>query len=102
MAGTKLGIFSFNFELLGGFLGAVVGGGVTPPGKVLGPFYPPPNLCSHFTALPLCFGGSKAHVKICACTFETCRSSDLYHYMIFYIILGHRGNKMKNVLDIDN
>jgi hypothetical protein len=41
------------------------------------------------------------------CTFETCRSCDVYNSMIFYIIIGHRGNKNRGnkiqiVLDIDD
>jgi hypothetical protein len=40
--------------------------------------------------------------KICARTFETFRSSDLCNYMIFYIIIGHRGNKIQILLDIDD
>jgi hypothetical protein len=33
-------------------------------------------------------------------TFETCRSSDVYNYMIFYSIIGHRDNKIQILLDI--
>jgi hypothetical protein len=40
--------------------------------------------------------------KICARTFETCRSSDVYNYMILFIIIGHRSNKIKILLDIDD
>jgi hypothetical protein len=39
--------------------------------------------------------------KICALNFETCRSSDVYNYIIFYIIIGHRSNKIQSLLDID-
>jgi hypothetical protein len=44
----------------------------------------------------------EARIKICASTFETCRSSDLSNYMIFYIIIGHMGNKIQILLDIDD
>jgi hypothetical protein len=40
--------------------------------------------------------------KICALTFETCRSSDVYNYMIVYIIIGHRSNTIQSLLDIDD
>jgi hypothetical protein len=35
----------------------------------------------------------EARIKICELTFETGRSSHVYNYMIFYIIIGHRSNK---------
>jgi hypothetical protein len=44
----------------------------------------------------------EARIKNFAGTFETCRSSDLLNYMIFYIIIGHMGNKIQNLLDIDD
>jgi hypothetical protein len=44
----------------------------------------------------------EAPIKIFASTFETCRSSDLCNYMICYIIIGHMGNKIQILLDIDN
>jgi hypothetical protein len=43
----------------------------------------------------------KARIKIFELTFETCRSSDVYNYMIVYIIIGHRSNKIQILLDID-
>jgi hypothetical protein len=56
--------------------------------------WPPPRLF---------FGASKfareARIKNCARTFETCRSSDVYNYMIFYIIIGHMSNKIQILLD---
>jgi hypothetical protein len=39
---------------------------------------------------------------MCARTFETCRSSDVYNNMIFHIIIGDRGSKIQIILDIDN
>jgi hypothetical protein len=30
------------------------------------------------------------------------RSSDVYYYIVFYIIIGHRGNKIQILLDIDD
>jgi hypothetical protein len=45
--------------------------------------------------------GKEGGGKICALTFETSRSSDVYNYMIFYIIIGHRSNKVQSLLDID-
>jgi hypothetical protein len=44
----------------------------------------------------------EACIKFFASTFETCRSSDLCNYMIFYIIIGHMGNKIQILLDIDD
>jgi hypothetical protein len=55
---------------------------------------PPPDLFSQINKdpPPLFFGASKFRRE--ARTFETCRSSDVYNYMIFYIIIGHRSNKI--------
>jgi hypothetical protein len=44
----------------------------------------------------------EARIKSFASTFETCRSSNLCNYMIFYIIIGHRSNKIQSLLDIDH
>jgi hypothetical protein len=43
----------------------------------------------------------EARIKMLCNTFETCRSSDLSNYMIFYIIIWHMGNKIQILLDID-
>jgi hypothetical protein len=68
---------------------------LTPPWKILEPFYPPSTFSQINRARPPpgFFTRAKrakaikfareARIKICALTFETCRSSDVYNYMIF-------------------
>jgi hypothetical protein len=78
--------------------------------KILELFNPPPPP-TFFPQInrdppPVFLGASKfareARIKICARTFETCRSSDVYNYMIFYIIIGHRSNEIQILFYIDD
>jgi hypothetical protein len=86
-------------------------------GEFFGPFYPPPPPRPFLPKLigppsPDIFARAKRakaskfareeRIKICALTFETCRSSDVYNYMIFFIIIGHRSNKIQSLLDNDD
>jgi hypothetical protein len=65
------------------------------------PIGPPPGIFRASEASKSQQIRARSAQKICALTFETCRSSDVYNYMIFYIIIGHRSNKIQSLLDIN-